>query len=274
MKKLHITQSNNGNYYFIDFFNKVIQLVNPELVKIYTEKENDSVSPYYLKKKAFLDIYSQFSVDNHYFKLRKTTSKDIENNILTTSQIIFEVTDKCNFQCRYCGYGELYDNYDERNTKDADLDNAKSFIDYFFKLGSKHNYINKNLNIGFYGGEPLVNINFIKGIIGYLEEHYPGNYKYSTTTNGFLLKRDIDYLVMKKFNLSISLDGDEFSNSYRVDCNGLPTFHKIIENVNYIREKYPFYYKDNVAFISILHNRNKIQDILSFLTKHFQKSPE
>ena len=273
MEKLHITQSNKRNYYFIDLDNKVIQLVHPELVKSYTGKEDGIVLPYYLTKKTYLDKYSQFSGGNHSFRLRKTTPKDIENNILTTSQIIFEVTDKCNFQCKYCGYGELYGNYDERNTKDADTNNAKSFIDYYFKLCSKHNHINKNFSIGFYGGEPLLNINFIKDMIGYLEENYPINYKYSTTTNGLLLKRDIDYLIEKKFNLSISLDGDELSNSYRVDRNGLPTFHKIIENVNYIREAHPAFYENNVSFVAVLHNRNTMQHILTFFNETFSKTP-
>ena len=41
----------------------------------------------------------------------------IYSNIRNLSQVTFEVTDACNLQCKYCGYGELYDGYDTRKSK-------------------------------------------------------------------------------------------------------------------------------------------------------------
>lgn len=272
MKKLHITKSKKENYYFIDFDNKVIQLVHPELAKLYLEKTVSDVPSYYQEKKIYLENHIQFQNDNKNFELKTITSRDIEHNIITTSQIVFEITDKCNIKCKYCGYGELYSNYDERNTKDADINDAISLINYYFDLCKKYNYVNKNLSFGFYGGEPLIKFDFIKEIISYIEEKYPSNYLYNITTNGLLLKQYIDYFVEKKFNLLISLDGDEFSNSYRIDRNGVPTFNKVIENINFIRERYPSYYENNVSFNSVIHNRNKLEDVLFFFKKSFSKS--
>ena len=273
MQKLNITKSQKDNYYIINKDTKVIQLVHPELAKLYISNANKDVSSYYINKKEYLANYGCFQNDDQQFQIKKITAQDIVHNIITTSQIIFEVTDKCNFQCKYCGYGELYSNYDQRNTKHVNLKDAISLINYYFELCRKHNYKINNLSIGFYGGEPLVNFEFIKEMIRWLEEKYPVNYSYNTTTNGVLLDRYIDYLVDKNFNLSISLDGDEYSNSYRVDCNGLPTFQQVIKNVNYIREKYPSYYNDNVSFTAVLHNRNAIHDILSFFERTFSKIP-
>lgn len=273
MKKIYITKSTNENYYFLDKNHKVIQLIHPELAKLYGENMESEISSYYLKKKAYLARHIRFQNDGTPFKLAKITSKDIENNIMTTSQLSFEVTDKCNFRCKYCGYGELYDNYDERNTKNTDIRNAKSLIDYYYGLCRKNNYTNRKLAIGFYGGEPLINFPFIREIIRYLEEKYQGDYLYSMTTNGMLLKQYIDYLVEKQFSLSISLDGDELSNSYRVDRNELPTFQKVVENVNYIREKHLLFYENNVSFSTVIHNRNSLQEVLSFFKKTFSKIP-
>jgi uncharacterized protein len=73
--------------------------------------------------------------------------------------------------------------------------------------------------------------------------------------------------------LSISLDGDEFSNSYRIDHNGAPTFHKVVENVNYIKENFPLYYENNVNFNAVFHNRNTLPNILSFFKQIFAKTP-
>lgn len=47
-------------------------------------------------------------------------------------QIVFEVTDRCNLNCRYCGYGDFYDNYDTREKKELPIEKAKLFLDYMF----------------------------------------------------------------------------------------------------------------------------------------------
>jgi uncharacterized protein len=127
--------------------------------------------------------------------------------------------------------------------------------------------------IGFYGGEPLLNMSFVKEIINYLNEKYPSNHQYSMTTNGVLLKKHIDYLADKEFNLLISLDGDEPSNSYRLNCNGAPIFHQLLDNVYYIKDKRPLYFESHVNFNAVIHNRNKLPDILSFFKTQFNKTP-
>ena len=49
MKTLHISKSNNDNYYFIDNDHKVIRLAHPELAKLYLEDNYCDESSYYLK---------------------------------------------------------------------------------------------------------------------------------------------------------------------------------------------------------------------------------
>lgn len=41
----------------------------------------------------------------------------IEKNLMNLGQITFEVTDACNLKCKYCGYGEFYGHYDNRNNQ-------------------------------------------------------------------------------------------------------------------------------------------------------------
>ncbi len=40
-------------------------------------------------------------------------SHDVKHSLLNLKQLVFEVTDACNLKCKYCGYGEYYDNYDD-----------------------------------------------------------------------------------------------------------------------------------------------------------------
>lgn len=63
-----------------------------------------------------------------------------------------------------------------------------------------------------------MNMPFIRQVVDYIESLDIKNRKiqYSMTTNAMLLDRCMDYLAEKKFNLLISLDGNEWNNSYRV----------------------------------------------------------
>ena len=80
-------------------------------------------------------------------------------------QLLIEVTDKCNLKCKYCGYGEFYSNYDRRETRNQTFDNVKVLIDYLANLWrSDYNISHNNtVTIGFYGGEPLLNMKIDTG---------------------------------------------------------------------------------------------------------------
>jgi uncharacterized protein len=52
--------------------------------------------------------------------------------------LVFEVTDKCNLKCKYCGYAELYGGYDERVGKDLLFFKAQAIIDYFSAVAKHH----------------------------------------------------------------------------------------------------------------------------------------
>jgi uncharacterized protein len=44
-------------------------------------------------------------------------------------QLVFEVTDACNLKCKYCAYGEFYEDYDRRENKILPTDNAIRLLD-------------------------------------------------------------------------------------------------------------------------------------------------
>lgn len=51
------------------------------------------------------------------------------NNLINLSQLTFEVTDACNLKCKYCGYGDLYQGFDERVNKQLPVDRAIRLLD-------------------------------------------------------------------------------------------------------------------------------------------------
>lgn len=78
-----------------------------------------------------------------------------------------------------------------------------------------------------------MNYKLIKEIIDYVENIKEINRKFSfsMTTNAVLLDKYMDYLVEKEFHLLISLDGDEYGQSYRIGTKGENSFNKVITNV-------------------------------------------
>ena len=192
-------------------------------------------------------------------------------------QLVFEVTDRCNLKCKYCGYGELYCSYDERKSRDISLIKAKGLLDYLAGFWRElYTDIDPHrVSIGFYGGEPLLNVPFIKEIQNHISENYSGFVipEYNMTTNAMLLDRYMDYLVENNFSLLISLDGDEEGQSYRVDHRGRNSFSTVIRNVFLLRDKYPEYFKKRVSFNAVLHNKNSTQGLYDFFKNNIGKLP-
>ena len=97
----------------------------------------------------------------------EVNSKQIIYNLLNLKQLVFEVTDSCNLNCKYCGYSDLYVGYDERKNNYLNVAVSKTVIDYLVDIW-RENLLEdmvKPLTIGFYGGEPLLNMKFIKDTV-------------------------------------------------------------------------------------------------------------
>lgn len=209
----------------------------------------------------------------------KIKGADVLNNIVNLKQLVFEVTDACNLKCKYCGFGDMYDGYDKRESMHMSFEKVKLVINYLVKIWEKNNQNDRDqlTVISFYGGEPLLNIPLIEKTIDYIESfdrsRLNKQFRFSMTTNAVLLDKYMDYLVEKNFMLLISLDGNEESQSYRVDHAGNNSFDKVFKNVKLLQEKYPDYFSLEVNFNAVLHDRNNVANIFRFIKKEFGKTP-
>lgn len=201
----------------------------------------------------------------------------INHNLVNIRQIVFEVTDKCNLSCKYCGYGELYDYYDERLGNNMEKDIALKTIKYFETLwkSTKYSSFKNEIYISFYGGEPLLNMPLITEVVNYIKslalEHI--QFIFSMTTNGILLDKYIPFLVDNNFKLLISLDGNKSNNIYRTTKNGKNSFRSVYNNACLIRKEFPNYFKKNVRFNAVLHNKNSVSEIVNYFNSEFNKMP-
>lgn len=148
--------------------------------------------------------------------------------------LCLHVAHDCNLKCRYCfaGEGEYHGNRGLMS-----LEVAKQSVDFIIE-NSKHR---KNIEIDFFGGEPLMNWDVVKKTVEYAREREKEtgkNFRFTMTTNGVLLNDEIiDYLNENMYNVVLSLDGRKEVNDYmRPTANGkssydviLPKFKKLVE---------------------------------------------
>lgn len=238
-------------------------------------KPDKTCIEYYIRKFEFFKYFSQKkSIKEKFIHLNE---KDIESKIANLNQITFEITDSCNLNCHYCGYGDFYGNHDERKNTKLDIVSAKIILEYLINFWNSNSNIShkRNIYISFYGGEPLLNMDFIKEIVHFINSKtLIHNYiTFSMTTNAILLEKNIDYLVKNNFKLLISLDGDKNNNSYRVFHNGSESFNIVYNNIKKVKDKFPEYFSKMININSVLHNRNSVSSIYTFIRNEFDKLP-
>jgi uncharacterized protein len=245
-------------------------IVHPEFEKAH--KKTTEVDSYYLKKYAYLKDHGFFSRPKPP-DFRMLDESMVLENIINAKQIVFEVIDSCNLNCKYCGQGDLYEGFDGRNGKKINTRNAIKLLEYVFSIKPKNK--NSKLYVSFYGGEPLLNMNFVKKIVEVtyqlnIEKEF--DIEYSMTTNATLIHKYIDFLAANKFSLLISLDGNKKNHSYRVfKINKKNSFGKVIENLDMIQRDYPDYFSSHISFNAVLHNRNSVKDIHEFIHTRYNK---
>lgn len=254
--------------------------LHPELNKLYQDSPDNNErqsDDYYVRKKKFLETYLNSNYDMASNYSGHLSPDLIRYNLINTKQITFEVTDACNLNCEYCGYGSLYGDYDNRDNKFMKWELAKAILDYHAVLWRSEEYpsYNKEIAIGFYGGEPLLNIGLIKKVVKYLEDMglMYIKFRYGMTTNGLLLDKYIDYLFEKGFHVSVSLDGNRENSGYRIAHDGGESFPRIYKNLLSIRERYPEKFESNINFLSVLHSKNSMGNIYKFFKEEFNKMP-
>lgn len=267
-----IVKTTNSNNYLYSHKNSTILYLHPLLVDVDNNSLFEIEDSYYRDKYDFLRNHICFNQINKNEFNYNLTSKEIENLFFNANKISFEVTRKCNLDCTYCINGKFYNKLNTPNGAKK-IDDSKA-IKLLKELNNKWSLLQnkKQVTIDFYGGEPLLNIKFIKKIIKYLKNNVKNiDFVYSMTTNGTLLIDNIEFLVNNNFIIYVSLDGNKTNNVYRVDHKKNETFDQVMFNIENIRENYPHFFKKNIFFNSVLHNKNSGVEILSFFKKQFNK---
>lgn len=199
-------------------------------------------------KNKIIELYSKYGQDTTEEAIAEINYL-IDNKMLFTEDVAIvnkikpaikamclNMTHDCNLKCEYCFASQ------------GSYNGARSFMS--FEVGKKaFDYLvvssgkRVNLEVDFFGGEPLMNFETIKQLVDYgrsLEEKYNKRFRFTITTNGVLLDDEkIDYLNENMSNVVLSLDGRKSTNDrMRKTVNDKGSYDVIVKNLqNFVSKR-------------------------------------
>ncbi|MBR7165600.1 MAG: thioether cross-link-forming SCIFF peptide maturase, partial [Clostridia bacterium] len=140
--------------------------------------------------------------------------------------LCLHVAHTCNLNCSYC-FASQGNYHGDRGVMSFEV--GKRALDFLIEnSGTRH-----NLEVDFFGGEPLMNFQVVKDLVAYarsIEKQHNKNFRFTLTTNGVLIDEDvIDFANREMSNVVLSLDGrKEIHDRYRVDYAGKGSWDRIV----------------------------------------------
>ena len=148
--------------------------------------------------------------------------------------LCLHIAHTCNLNCAYC-FASQGKYHGDRAIMSYEV--GKQALDFLVA----HSGSRRNLEVDFFGGEPLMNFDVVKRLVAYarsIEKEHNKNFRFTLTTNGVLIDDDvIDFANREMSNVVLSLDGrKEIHDHYRVDYAGkgswdriVPKFQKLVQ---------------------------------------------
>ena len=170
------------------------------------------------------DVYQNYITD---FKNRETVVK----------ALCLHIAHDCNLACQYC-FAEEGEYHGRRALMSFEV--GKKALDFLVANSGNR----RNLEVDFFGGEPLMNWEVVKQLVEYgrsLEEPNNKKFRFTLTTNGILLNDEVEEFCNREMsNVVLSLDGRrEVNDKMRPSRNGkssydviVPKFQKLAESRN------------------------------------------
>lgn len=163
--------------------------------------------------------------------------EQIKNRAPVIKALCLHVAHDCNLKCRYC-FAEEGEYHGKRSLMSAEV--GKKAIDFIIANSGNR----RNLEVDFFGGEPLMNFEVVKDIVEYgrqQEKLHNKNFRFTITTNGILLDDEKQkYINENMHNVVLSMDGrKEINDLMRPRAGGqgsydavVPKFQKLAESRN------------------------------------------
>ena len=216
-----------------DFESKSREVIISEMAEKYADREDITAADIEecyeqvasLKKSG--KLFAPDTFENMAGHLKKKTSGVVK-------ALCLHIAHTCNLNCSYC-FASQGKYHGDRAVMSFEV--GKAALDFLVaNSGSR-----RNLEVDFFGGEPLMNFDVVKQLVAYarsIEKEAGKNFRFTLTTNGLLIDDDVIEFANKECaNVVLSLDGrKEIHDRFRVDYAGngsweriVPKFQKLVE---------------------------------------------
>ena len=149
-----------------------------------------------------------------------------KNNSNVIKAMCLHIAHTCNLNCSYC-FASQGKYQGERAIMSYEV--GKRAFDFLIENSGTR----RNLEVDFFGGEPLMNWDVVKQLVAYarsVEKEHNKNFRFTLTTNGMLIDDEvIDFLNKEMSNVVLSLDGrPEVHDRFRKDYAGRGSYETIV----------------------------------------------
>ncbi len=140
--------------------------------------------------------------------------------------LCLHIAHTCNLNCSYC-FASQGKYHGDRAVMSFEV--GKRALDFLVENSGSR----RNLEVDFFGGEPLMNFTVVKQLVEYarsIEKEKGKNFRFTLTTNGMLVDDDvIEFSNREMSNVVLSLDGrKEIHDRFRVDYQGRGSWEQIV----------------------------------------------
>ena len=202
-----------------------------------------------------VDVYKEGVID---FKKRQTVVK----------ALCLHIAHDCNLACRYCFAGEGEYKGDRSLMS---LEVGKKALDFLVANSGNR----RNLEVDFFGGEPLMNFDVVKELVANgreLEKTHDKHFRFTLTTNGVLLRDDVIEFANKEMdNIVLSIDGrKEVHDHMRPFKNGKGSYDFILDKFKKVaesRNQQKYYVRGTFTH----YNLDFVKDVLSLADEGFEQ---
>ena len=217
----------------------VVDEVAYDIIAMYKEKSPDEIVKYIIETYTNEEITEQDVLDCiEDVKSLESAGKlytpdtyegmafDFKNRNTVIKALCLHVAHTCNLNCSYC-FASQGKYHGERALMSFEV--GKRALDFLIEnSGTRH-----NLEVDFFGGEPLMNWDVVKELVAYArvqEKIHNKNFRFTLTTNGVLVDDEvIDFCNKEMSNVVLSLDGrQEIHDRLRVDYMGRGSYDLIV----------------------------------------------
>lgn len=233
-----------------------------EIANKYPSESKDEIALCYDEIEALKNSGVLFSEDT----FEPLAPKLKERSAGIVKALCLHIAHSCNLNCSYC-FASQGKYHGERALMSYEV--GKQALDFLIANSGTR----KNLEVDFFGGEPLINFDVVKKLVAYarsIEKEHNKNFRFTLTTNGMLIDDDVIEFANKEMsNVVLSLDGrKEVHDRFRVDHAGNGSYDKIVplfQKLVKAREDKNYYMRGTFTH----HNPDFLNDIKAMLDLGF-----